>query len=162
MRSSMGCAGSRTAQPRSALFALLVAQRADALLRERLPQVEESLARTARLLVEASTLLDELAMQDLAQAGQGEALGVGALQDLAAPRRHNLLRYWLRQQGFEMPSADTLERVEREVLDAAEDAEPLLAWAGCELRRYRDRLYAMAPLPPPPARSRHWPGSASS
>ena len=121
------------------------------LLRERFPQVEESLARTARLLAEASTLLDELAAQDLALAGRGEALGVGALRELAAPRRHNLLRCWLRQRGFEMPSADTLERVEREVLDAAEDAEPLLAWAGCELRRYRDRLYAMQPLPPPPA-----------
>ncbi|WP_051747971.1 tRNA lysidine(34) synthetase TilS [Nevskia soli] len=121
------------------------------LLRERFPQVEESLARTARLSAEASILLDELAVQDLAQAGQGEALGVSALLALSAPRRHNLLRYWLRRQGFEMPAADMLDRVEREVLAAAEDAEPLLVWAGCELRRYRDRLYAMAPLPPPPA-----------
>ncbi len=121
------------------------------LLRERFPQVEESLARTARLSAEAAMLLDELAAQDLAQAALGESLGVGALQDLGAARRHNLLRYWLRQHGFEMPSADTLERIQREVLDAAEDAEPLLAWAGCELRRYRDRLYAMPPLPPAPA-----------
>ena len=121
------------------------------LLRERFPQVEESLARTARLSAEAAMLLDELAAQDLAQAALGESLGVGALQDLGMARRHNLLRYWLRQHGFEMPSADTLERIQREVLDAAEDAEPLLAWAGCELRRYRDRLYAMPPLPPAPA-----------
>ena len=120
------------------------------LLRERFPQVEESLARTARLAGEAAVLLDELAAQDLAQAGRGSALGVGALQDLGSARRHNLLRFWLRQQGFEMPSAELLRRVEREVLDAAEDAEPLLAWTGCELRRYRDKLYAMTPLPPPP------------
>ena len=121
------------------------------LLRERFAQVEESLARTARLSAEAVVLLDELAAQDLNGAGQGGALGVGALQDLAAARRHNLLRYWLRQRGFEVPSAELLERVGREVLAAAEDAEPLLAWAGCELRRYRDRLYAMPPLPPAPA-----------
>ncbi|HWY23693.1 MAG TPA: tRNA lysidine(34) synthetase TilS, partial [Nevskia sp.] len=121
------------------------------LLRERFPQTEESLARTARLAAEAAGLMDELAALDLADAGRDGALAVGALRELGAARRHNLLRWWLRQQGFEIPPADTLERIEREVLDAAEDAEPLLGWAGCELRRYRDRLYAMAPLPPPPA-----------
>ncbi len=121
------------------------------LLRERFPQVEESLARTARLAGEAAALLDELAALDLPAARQGEALGVAALLALDAARRHNLLRWWLRQHGFEMPAAELLERVEREVLAAAEDAEPLLGWAGCELRRYRDRLYAMTPLPPAPA-----------
>lgn len=121
------------------------------LLRERFPQAEESLARTARLAAEAAGLLDELAALDLAGAARGEALAVGVLRDLNPPRRHNLLRWWLRQRGFEAPSADAVERVEREVLAAAEDAEPLLGWAGCELRRYRDRLYAMAPLPPAPA-----------
>jgi tRNA(Ile)-lysidine synthase len=121
------------------------------LLRERFPQAEESLARTARLAAEAAGLLDDLGAQDFAAAGSGEALGVEALRALSAARRHNLLRWWLRQRGFEAPSADALERVGREVLDAAADAEPLLGWAGCELRRYRDRLYAMSPLPPPPA-----------
>ncbi len=120
------------------------------LLRERFPQVEESLARTARLAAEAAELLDTLAAQDLAQAGRGSALGVGTLRELAPARRHNLLRHWLRQQGFEMPAAGLLQRIEPEVLGAAEDSEPLLAWGGCELRRYRDRLYAMAPLPQPP------------
>jgi len=121
------------------------------LLRERFPQAEESLARTARLAAEAAGLLDELAALDLAASARGEALAVGALRQLGPARRNNLLRWWLRQRGFEVPSADALERVAREVLDAAEDAEPLLGWAGCELRRYRDHLYAMAPLPPPPA-----------
>jgi tRNA(Ile)-lysidine synthase len=121
------------------------------LLQQRFPQAGESLARTARLAGEAAQLLDELAAQDLAQTGEGEGLNVPALRTLSLARRHNLLRWWLRQRGFEVPAAELLERIEREVLAAAEDAEPLLAWPGCELRRYRTRLYAMAPLPPPPA-----------
>jgi tRNA(Ile)-lysidine synthase len=120
------------------------------LLQQRFPQTQESLARTARLAGEAALLLDELAAQDSAAAGEGASLFVPALRGLGAPRRHNLLRWWLRQQGFEMPAAELLERIEPEVLAAAEDAEPLLAWPGCELRRYRERLYAMVPLPPPP------------
>ncbi|MDR3416745.1 MAG: tRNA lysidine(34) synthetase TilS [Nevskia sp.] len=120
------------------------------LLRERFPQASESLARTARLAGEAVSLLDQLARIDVGGQERDDSLGVDGLRELAAPRRHNLLRWWLRQRGFEPPSAELLERVEREVLAAAGDAEPLLAWPGCELRRYRDHLYAMAPLPPPP------------
>ncbi len=122
------------------------------LLRERFPQARDSLARTARLAAEAASLLDELAAQDLAAAdGNSEHLGVAGLLRLGAARRHNLLHWWLRSGGFEMPAAEVLERIEPEVLSAAPDAEPLLSWAGCELRRYRDRLYAMRPLPSPPS-----------
>ena len=121
-------------------------------VQQRFAQAPESLARTARLAGEAALLLDELAALDQvqAQAGEGASLKVPVLRDMSSARRHNLLRWWLRQQGFEVPSADLLERVESEVLAAAEDAEPLLGWPGCELRRYRECLYAMAPLPPPP------------
>ena len=117
---------------------------------ERYPQAQDSLARAARLSAEAAGLLEDLARIDLPAVQAGAALSVRALLALEAPRRHNLLRHWLRQRGFEVPPADTLDRLDAEVLAAAPDAEPLLAWAGCELRRYRDALHAMAPLPPPP------------
>lgn len=35
-------------------------------------------------------------------------------------------------------------------MSARADANPLVAWRGCEVRRYRDDLFAMAPLPPVP------------
>jgi tRNA(Ile)-lysidine synthase len=100
----------------------------------------------ARLAAESVELLDGLAADDLAASVAGRALQVPALVELSAARRRNLLRYWLRQAGFEVPSADMLDRIDTELLGVASDALPLIRWPGCELRRYRGRLYAMTPL----------------
>lgn len=115
-------------------------------LHARFPQTDESLARTARLAGEAAGLLDELAAGDHAGASCGTALSVSALLALSPARRHNLIRWWLTRQQFRAPFAVTLDRIDREMLNAAADAEPLIHWPGCELRRHRDRLFAMTPL----------------
>jgi tRNA(Ile)-lysidine synthase len=119
-------------------------------LRERQPQLDAALARTARLADEAAGLLDELARADQALAAQGAALSIAALAALSPPRRHNLVRHWLAGQGFRAPFAEMLDRLDRELIAAATDAVPHLRWPGCELRRHRDRLYAMPPLEPLP------------
>jgi len=115
-------------------------------LQQRFPQVQGSLTRIASLSAETSDLLDELAAIDITHAARGDALSIGTLLSLNASRRDNLLRFWLRIHGFEFPSADGLRRIADEVLQAAADAEPRFGWPGCELRRYRDRLFAMPPL----------------
>lgn len=132
------------------------------LLRQRWPQADASLARTAALAAEAVELLDQLAADDAATAMHGRALRVSVTAALSPARRHNLIRHWLRGQGFEVPSADLCQRVDAELLQAAVDAEPILRWPGCELRRYRDLVHAMRPLPAlarAPAEALRWVGS---
>lgn len=115
------------------------------------PQAAASLARTARLAGEAQEVLDERAAEDLAAVSvPGGALSRAGLQALSTPRRNNLLRHWLSQQGWQAPSAETLARVQGEVLEARADAQPVLNGGDYEFRRYRDQLFVMAPLPPPP------------
>jgi tRNA(Ile)-lysidine synthase len=125
-------------------------------LQAHFPQAVESLVRVARLAAESDDLLEDLARIDLAGSGGGDWLDVPALLRLVPARRHNLLRCWLRQRGFLAPAAVVLDRIDAEVLAAAADAVPLLAWSGCELRRHRDRLYAMPPLLPPPPPDLQW------
>lgn len=124
-------------------------------LRSRFPQADATLARAAAHAEEAAGLLGELAAIDRADpahaAGPAGSLSVAALLRLSPPRRRNLLRSWLRAGGFATPEAAMLIRVDHELLAARADAEPLLGWSGCELRRYRDALFAMSPLPAPPA-----------
>lgn len=126
---------------------------------ELLPSLEQRrggtktlLARSAGHFAESAELLDELAEQDLGAmpAVEDAALSIPALQALSAARQRNLLRYWLRQQGLTTPDSRNLQRILDEVLPAAQDAEPLVSWSGTELRRYRDRIYAMSPLSPLP------------
>jgi tRNA(Ile)-lysidine synthase len=57
-----------------------------------------------------------------------------------------------------MPDTRHLGRILSEVLPARRDANPLVAWSGCEIRRYRGDLLALTPLPPRPSdRLLAWP-----
>jgi tRNA(Ile)-lysidine synthase len=143
-------------------------------LAQRWPSAVEQLARTAEHCADAVTLLDELAARDLgsisplprhggeAARRAGEGVSVRKLLALEKPRRNNLLRYWAAAGHFEVPPFDALQRLEKEVLRARPDAAPLLAWGDTELRRFRDALYLMPRLPPPPARGTalEWDGRA--
>jgi tRNA(Ile)-lysidine synthase len=127
---------------------------------QRWPQAIELLARTAELCADAVELLDEQAGKDFRKAAipasrtqrpaESQGLSVRALLALSRARRNNLLRYWAAQARFPTPPFEALARLEREVLRARPDAAPLLAWGDTELRRFRDALYLMRRLPPPP------------
>ncbi len=119
------------------------------LLRQRWPAAGRALGRSARLCAEAAQLLDRQADADLATAagGRSDALTVTVLATLDEVRLRNALRRWLRRLGLPTPGATHLERVRGEVLGAGADRNPRLAWPGAELRRYRERLYALAPRP---------------
>lgn len=116
-------------------------------LRRRWPAVARSAARSARHLAEAQSLLDELAARDAGSVADGECLAVAPLRALSRPRQANLLRWWLRERGLRPLSSARLASVLDDLLPARPDADPLLRWAGGELRRYRGRLYALQPLP---------------
>jgi tRNA(Ile)-lysidine synthase len=130
------------------------------LLRQRYPQADEALARAAGQAREAQAALTELAELDGAQAQAredfGPALRISRLQALSPARRHNLLRHWLEQAGHAPPDAAFWPRLDAEVLGARPDGEPCLRLGEYEFRRYRDALYLMAVLPPPPAVSCAW------
>ena len=49
-----------------------------------------------------------------------------------------------------MPATHQLAAIITELIPAKDDANPLVAWPGVEVRRYRGRIYAMAPLPQEP------------
>lgn len=121
-------------------------------LAERRSGIREVLARSAGHFAESARLLDELAEIDRQYALREDgALAVSRLMRLSAERCRNLLRFHFRQAGLPLPQHKHLQRILDELLPAAEDAEPLVAWPGAEVRRYRDGLYVMAPLPSLPA-----------
>lgn len=131
-------------------------------LARRLPGAAENLARSAALSAEASDLLDELAALDLADLADGPALSVAGLLRRSPARAVNAVRLWLRRLGLPAPRSAVLCRLRPELLEAASDRSPKLAWPGAELRRYRDRLFAGLPLPPAPGAAEiPWTGAHS-
>lgn len=128
----------------------------------RWPALSSLLARAARHQAEAAGLLDELAADDLSDARGTPAntLLIGRLSLLSAARQRNLLRYFLRRCGVPVPDAVHLERIRTELIPARADAMPLVAWPGGEARRYRDRIFALRPLPAVPPTPLPWDLSA--
>lgn len=117
------------------------------LLRERWPSLDSTVLRVASQQAEAQQLLIELAEQDSqALIDSDSTLLISSLLTLSAVRQRNVLRYWLERLGMRPPSAKKLTQLQHDVIHAAEDRNPCVSWQGCEVRRYRDRLYAMNPL----------------
>lgn len=120
------------------------------LLRQRWANAPKTLARVAQLQAEQRQLLVMCTQEKLAhvQGGRPHTLSVTQLLTQPVAMRKALLREWLRQQGLPLPEAKKMHHVLQDVLGAAIDAMPCVHWAGCEVRRYRDDVYALPPLTP--------------
>lgn len=130
----------------------------------RWPGLRASVGRSARHCAQAAALQDAVAADDFA-ADPGHRPGclqLGALRQLPAARQSLLLRHWLQRSGLPLPDAAHTARILAEVCTARPDAAPCVRWPGAEVRRYRDTLRALPPLPPPPPATTalRWDGKA--
>jgi len=118
------------------------------LLATRWPAASANLARAAALQRGAADLLDAVADETLAPVPFTGPLSLAVIDGLPPVRQLLVLRRWLRVRSGHAPDRGTLTRVLSEVVAAREDARPLLAWRGGEIRRYRRSLYWL-PVPAP-------------
>ncbi len=125
-------------------------------LRARWPAVAATASRSARHAAEAQELLRAAAERALDAALDGTALKVSALRRLRAAERRALLRHWLTRRGLAPPDQRRLEEVAARIVHARQDAQPLLHWNDCELRRHGDRLYATVRRAPAQLVPREW------
>ncbi|WP_456415357.1 tRNA lysidine(34) synthetase TilS [Thiolapillus sp.] len=131
------------------------------LLKQQWPGLVKTTSRSARHCAEAAHLMKEVGMADLVlmhDAGRPWQLLIPGLEVLSPQRKKNLLRHWIRQQGLPVPGHQIIERILSEVVEARQTGSPLLSWDGGEIRRYRNALYLMPPLPPAPEEGLrlHW------
>lgn len=110
------------------------------------PAMADSVNQAAAHCAEAEDLLNELAVLDL-QTCQltSDSLSIEALSSLIQSRQKNLIRYWLRQQGTKVPSPKILTRVFDELIDARQDADPIIDLGETQLRRFQNTLYYYQP-----------------
>ncbi|MCW8931510.1 MAG: tRNA lysidine(34) synthetase TilS [Gammaproteobacteria bacterium] len=143
------------------------------LLEKRWPAVKDNFAKSAEVLAESQLLLDEMAESDLQEIYYVNSDGITEYNKLMlAPtlkflsndqqtsiacehidnrrklsRLNNLLRYWINHNQLPIPSKKILEQIVHTVIQAREDAMPLVTWKRdvfhCEVRRYKDKLYLL-------------------
>ena len=110
------------------------------------PEARQVLARTAMHASEALELLDEVAVEDLAECRHPDrnrylhTLSATAVCRLTPARQRNLLRYWLRTQNYMVPGTHQLDELLRQVTTESRSRHARIQWTGGEVWRYRDRL----------------------
>lgn len=127
------------------------------ILERRWPAAGRTLSRAARWCAEASALVDEVAAEDAGHLIDAEQhLEVAGLRRLSGVRQAGVLRHWLRVGGHDVPDHRHVAEIQR-LLSAREHAGPVVAWGNTQVRLFDRRLYAMRPLPQPPAGwQAHW------
>jgi tRNA(Ile)-lysidine synthase len=119
-------------------------------LKQRWPTVANTLARVASNCAEAQQMLDALALEDVIaiKGSIDDTLSVKKLLQLTPDRQRQALRFWLRQCNFPVPGTKKLLQIQHEMLHAAPDKAPHVAWKTVELRRYRDNIHVLSRLSP--------------
>lgn len=120
------------------------------LLTARWGSASKTLARAAQWQAESRALLEVLVREKLPalHGSRANTLSIQRLLALDAALQKAVLREWVTQVGFVKPPAQQLQQLLSSVLLAKPDAAPCVRWQGCEVRRYRDDLYALSPLMP--------------
>ncbi|MDR0182673.1 tRNA lysidine(34) synthetase TilS [Lysobacter arvi] len=124
-------------------------QRVLPLLRERWPHASDALARSAALCGQSDALLEDEDARALATVASvdPQCLSRAGLLALPEARRARVLRRWIARLDLPALPANGIERIEREILGARGDAEPVFHWHGAVVRAWRDLLHAEAMRP---------------
>ena len=115
------------------------------LLKARWPSVSQTLKRTSEVCAESDALMHQLIFSDLDsfEGSVHNTVSQSKLKRVSIPHQRLLLRSWLYQQGFRLPSRVKLEEVVRCVIHSRFDANPLVTWDSFGIRRYGDDIYSI-------------------
>ena len=113
-------------------------------LSERYPKMQTALVRTSELMQDAQNILKEVLQQDLASCGTEMQLDLGKFLQLSKSRQRQLLSAWMKGKEQYRPSLDMVERLQREVIHAKQDAQAALHWQDFYYVRYQQHLYRLS------------------
>jgi tRNA(Ile)-lysidine synthase len=132
-------------------------------LKTRWPDADIALAHSAVWARNAADFIGTEAHKTLARLRSSDPATLDWRGWLALPDalRDPVLRLWLRDLRLDEPAHFHVAELERQLSESAEDRLPCIRYANTELRRYRDLIYALRPLPPiPTGWQAEWDGSA--
>ncbi|WP_081401187.1 MULTISPECIES: tRNA lysidine(34) synthetase TilS [unclassified Acinetobacter] len=112
-------------------------------LSERYPKMQAALVRTSELMQDAQDILQEVLQQDLASCGTETQLDLGKFLQLSKSRQRQLLSAWMKGKQQYRPSLDMVERLQREVIYAKQDAQAALHWQSFYYVRYQQQIHRL-------------------
>ncbi len=117
-------------------------------LKQRWPNIEKSVARSAALCAQQENLLKELLNERYQRLlSHDGSVAINELQKQSEACRNAILRLWLQEQGFTMPSEKQLQHIWDNVALAKTDAAPILTYGNTQIGRHQHQLYAFNKCP---------------
>ncbi|MFA9274522.1 MAG: tRNA lysidine(34) synthetase TilS [Candidatus Aquirickettsiella gammari] len=112
-------------------------------IEEIFPHFVERLFRTSLHTRSAQRLLDELAVADLVNCGQDNALNLAQLLELNADRISNVFRYWLSLNHIQLPSTSKIAEIQMQLFNARDDARVAIRHGEYSICRYASKVYLL-------------------
>ena len=115
------------------------------LLEQRWPSLDKTIARVAEHCANAQTQLSSNAKQqmDLIYDADKQCLSIIGLQEHESLTQQLIIREWLDSLGARMPSQKVMIAIQKDILQARTDANPLVQHDGYNIQRHRDGLYSV-------------------
>ena len=117
-------------------------------LRQRWTGIDKTISRSASIQAETLEILEQVAENELGtiSSKSKNAIYIPELIKHSKAKQKLLLRHWITKSGFVNPPDIKLKHVFSDVIHASEDSQPLIEWQGAQIRRFKDKLYLLAPL----------------
>lgn len=114
------------------------------LIEKRWPAYRKVLQRFVEHSQSTVELLEGYSKQDfdICYSVEDFTLSIEKLNSFSIEKQSLILRHWIKQQNFLMPGEAQLAQIHKAIV-AVPDANPLVKWAGAELRRYQNKLYLL-------------------
>ena len=112
------------------------------LLKQRWPQCDKTVTRSAKHCADAQDLISEQAHTVFSAMFNEveQTLCISELPLYKLPLQALVIREWFQALNLKMPAQAFIERLQTEVISARIDSEPMLSGQGYCVRRYRDKL----------------------
>ncbi len=116
------------------------------LLHSRWQGLREIIGRTSQWQTESIQILESIAKEDVGESSVSSMLPLKRISLLNNARVKNILRWWIRSNGYLVPSAEVQQRIIEDVIHSRGDCEACVQWNECEIRKYRDNVYIQRQL----------------
>lgn len=113
------------------------------ILKTRWPAFQANITRTALLMQDTASILQDVLQQDWQQVVAEGKVQIDLLLGLSEARQRWLLSRWIQGHEVYAPALQQVELVRTQIILARDDASPKIDWKGWQLRRYRGELYRL-------------------
>lgn len=116
-------------------------------IKEKWPSYSSTITRASFNLANAKKLSEDLAEIDMQKYACNNLNRINKnIKKLQDYRLNNILRYWIKANGYRMPSTEQIKSICSNTLNAGDDKTPFFYCKDFEIRRYDNYLEIMKPL----------------